>query len=109
LGWVVKLDKPDFLGRAALQEAKTSGPRRRLVGLEITDRAIARNGFQVLKDGHSVGYVTSGTFAPSLEKSIALAYVSTEFSQIGSEFQIDVRGRIVAARAVPTPFYRRPK
>lgn len=107
LGWVVKLDKAEFVGRAALLKAKAAGPRRRLVGLEITDRAIARNGFPILKDGQAVGHITSGTFAPTLEKSIALGYVPTEMAQVGAEFQVEVRGRPIGARVVPIPFYKR--
>ncbi|MBI2952767.1 MAG: glycine cleavage system aminomethyltransferase GcvT [Chloroflexi bacterium] len=109
LGWVVKLEKPEFVGREALAAIRHAGPRRLLVGLEIVDRGIARNGFPVLSNGQVVGAVTSGTFSPTLQKSIALAYVPTEMAQIGAEFSVDVRGRPLSARVVPLPFYKRKK
>ncbi|MDA8188141.1 MAG: glycine cleavage system aminomethyltransferase GcvT [Dehalococcoidales bacterium] len=109
LGWVVKLDKPRFVGKEALARAKQIGPRRQLVGLEILDRTIARSGFPVLKDGDRVGHVSSGTFSPTLERSIALGYVPSELAQVGCELSVAVRERVVKARVVPIPFYKRRK
>ncbi|HXV76430.1 MAG TPA: glycine cleavage system aminomethyltransferase GcvT [Candidatus Polarisedimenticolaceae bacterium] len=107
LGWIVKLDKGEFIGRRALVDQRASGLRRKLVGFELGGRAIARNGFTVLAGDEPVGRVTSGTFAPHLRKSIGLAYVPIERTEIGSELSIDVRGRRETAKVVATPFYKR--
>ena len=107
LGWITKLDKGDFTGRTALAEQKAAGIRRKLVGFEVTERGIARDNQDVLLDGQKLGRVTSGSPAPYLKKNIGLAYVPVEHSDAGRELQIDVRGRPVAARIVPTPFYKR--
>jgi aminomethyltransferase len=103
----VKLDGPDFCGRAALIRQRDEGVRRRLVGLEMLDRAIPRPHYPVLAQGREVGHVTSGTFSPTLGKGIALAYVPTELSAIGTELTVQVRGEPHPARVVKTPFYRR--
>lgn len=107
LGWTTKLDKGPFVGRRALVEAKSKGPVRKLVGFEITGRGIAREGYCVLIDGASVGAVTSGTFSPTLERAIGMAYVPSEFAQIGREIEIERRGRALAAVQVKLPFYKR--
>ncbi|MFN2453766.1 MAG: glycine cleavage system aminomethyltransferase GcvT [Pyrinomonadaceae bacterium] len=107
LGWICKLNKGDFTGRDALAKQKEAGVKRRLVGFETTERGIARDDQDVLIDGAPVGRVTSGSPAPFLKKNIGLAYVPVEFANEGREIQIDVRGRPVAARIVPTPFYKR--
>ncbi|MDZ7268810.1 MAG: glycine cleavage system aminomethyltransferase GcvT [candidate division KSB1 bacterium] len=107
LGWITKLDKGDFIGRAALASVKAQGLRRKLVGLELSGRNLARHGHAILKDGVTIGHVTSGTFSPSLQKAIAMGYVAAEHSAVGTELTVDVRGRQVAARVVATPFYRR--
>jgi aminomethyltransferase len=109
LGWITKLGKGDFIGREALARQKEEGVARKLVGFEVTERGIARDGQDVLIDGQKVGRVTSGSPAPFLKKNIGLAYVFAEHAREGQELQIDVRGRAVAARVVPTPFYKRPK
>jgi aminomethyltransferase len=109
LGWITKLNKGDFIGRAALARQKEEGTKRKLVGFEITERGIARDEQEVLIDGAKVGRVTSGSPAPFLKKNIGLAYVPTEHANEGQELQIDVRGRAVAARVVPVPFYKRKK
>ena len=108
LGWVTKLEKPGgFIGRDALVEIKKQKPPRRLVGLELTGRGIARQGYRVLSpDGQPVGTVTSGTMSPSLGKAIAVAYVDKPHHKNKTELQIDVRGRSVPARVTKTPFYR---
>jgi glycine cleavage system T protein (aminomethyltransferase) len=105
-----RMEKPDFMGRAALEKAKADGVKRTLAGLEMTERGIARDGYKVLDPGgREIGYVTSGSPAPFLKKNIALAYVPTEFAAIGTAVKVEVRGQGVGAVVVPTPFYRRPK
>ncbi len=105
-----KLEKMDFIGRGALEEAKARGVERRLVGLEMMERGIARDGYKVLdSSGKEIGYVTSGSYAPFLKKNIALAYVPLESAAVGGTLKVEIRGQAVAARIVPTPFYQRPK
>ncbi len=105
-----KMEKPEFVGRAALEKAKVAGVTRTLVGLEMTGRGIARDGYKVLDGGdREIGYVTSGSPAPFLKKNIALAYVPLEFAAIGCVVKVEIRGQGVAAQVVPTPFYKRPK
>ena len=105
-----KMAKPEFVGREALERARTAGVKRTLVGLEMVERGIARDGYKILADdGREIGYVTSGSPAPFLKKNIALAYVPPEFSREGSTLKVEIRGQGVAARVVPTPFYKRPK
>jgi aminomethyltransferase len=109
LGWITKLNKGDFTGRDALARQKEEGIKRKLVGFEVTERGIARDEQDVLIDGAKVGRVTSGSPAPFLKKNIGMAYVPVAYAGEGQEIQIDVRGRAVAARVVPTPFYKRKK
>lgn len=109
LGWICKLDKGDFIGREVLAQQKAAGVKRKLSGFEVTDRGIARDHQDVVIDGQRVGTVTSGSPAPYLKKNIGLAYVPTEHASVGQEIQIDVRGRLVRAQIVKTPFYKRAK
>jgi len=109
LGWICKLDKGEFIGREALTKQKASGPTKRLVGFEVVERGIARDGQDVVINGQPIGRVTSGSPAPYLKKNIGFAYVPTEFAVPGNEIQIDVRGRLVRAQIVKTPFYKRAK
>lgn len=109
LGWICKLNKGDFTGRERLVAQKAEGVARKLVGFEVTDRGIARDGYDVLVDGEKVGHVTSGSPAPYLKKNIGLAYVPVAHANEGQEIHIEVRGRPVAARIVPVPFYKREK
>jgi aminomethyltransferase len=110
LGRFCKMEKPEFIGRAALEKAKALGMKRTLVGLEMVERGIARDGYKVLdNDGREIGYVTSGSPAPFLKKNIALAYVPPEFAAVGSTVKVEIRGQGVKAQVVPTPFYRRPR
>ena len=105
-----KMEKPEFIGREALEKARAASVKRTLIGLEMIDRGIARDGYRVLDDsGREMGYVTSGSLAPFLRKNIALAYVPPEFSNIGATVKVEIRGQGVAAKVVPTPFYKRPK
>ena len=105
-----KMEKPEFIGRKALEKAKVTGLRRTLVGLEMIDRGIARDGYRIQDPaGREIGYVTSGSPAPSLKKNIALAYVPPEFSPLGTELLVEVRSHGVKAKVVATPFYKKPK
>ncbi len=105
-----KIEKPEFIGRDALASAKSAGVKRTLVGLEMIERGIARDGYPVLdEEDRKIGYVTSGSYAPFLKKNIALAYVPPEFGAPGSPLKVEIRGQGVKANVVPTPFYRRPK
>jgi len=105
-----KMEKPEFIGRDALEKAKASGLERTLVGLEMIERGIARDGYKVQDDGGcEIGYVTSGSFAPFLKKNIALAYVPPQFAAVGTTVKVEIRCQGVKAQVVPTPFYKRPK
>ena len=105
-----KMEKPDFIGRAALEKAKAAGLKRTLIGLEMIERGIARDGYKVFDDsGREIGYVTSGSYAPFLKKNIALAYVPPEFANVGSHVKVECRSQGVKAKVVPIPFYKRPK
>ncbi len=107
LGWITKLSKGDFTGREALARQKEEGVGRRLVGFEVTERGIARDGQDVYADGAKVGHVTSGSPAPYLKKNIGMAYVPAGLASAGQQIQVDVRGRMVGAQVVPVPFYKR--
>jgi aminomethyltransferase len=109
LGWVVHLDtKGDFIGRSVLEEQKATGVEKRLVGLEMQGRYIARHGYPVLYEGKSVGEVTSGTLSPTVGKAIALAYVPTQLSKTGQQLEVEIRGKAYPAVVVKKPFYRSP-
>jgi aminomethyltransferase len=106
----IKMEKSEFIGRGALEKAKAAGVKRGLVGLEMVERGIARDGYKVLDEaGKEVGYVTSGSPAPFLKKNIALAYVPPALAEIGTKLKVEIRGQGVGAQVVPTPFYKRPK
>jgi len=107
LGWTVKFNKPAFIGREALLKEKEAGPTHRLVGVEMIDRGIPRQGYPLFKEGRQVGWVTSGTFAPTLGKNLALAYVAVEWAATGGELDVMVRHKLLKARIVPKPFYKR--
>ena len=109
LGWITKLNKGDFIGREALARQKDEGLKRKLVGFEMSDRGIARDGQDVLIDRQRLGRVTSGSPAPFLKKNIGMAYVPVASAQPGQALEIDVRGKLVGAQIVPLPFYKRPK
>ena len=109
LGWIAKLAKGDFLGRDALLKQRAQGVAKKLIGFEMMDRAIARDGYAVWAGGKAVGKVTSGSPAPFLKKNIGLAYVPPSCAEVGREIQIDIRGKLALARIVSLPFYKRPK
>lgn len=109
LGWLVHLDtKGDFIGRNLLQQQKSAGVPRRLVGLQMQSRNIARHGYQVLHQGQIIGEITSGTLSPTLGYPIALAYVPTQLSQPGQQLEVEIRGKTYPAVVVKKPFYRSP-
>lgn len=105
LGWITKLKKGDFNGRDVMLKAKEKGLTRLLIGLEVDGKIPARHGYEVMKDGEKVGIITSGTFSPTLQKAIAMAYVDTRFSEIGTTLTVNARGRSLTAKVIPTPFY----
>jgi len=105
-----KMEKGDFIGRAALEKAKVAGLKRTLVGLEMIERGIARDEYSCCSEsGHAVGMITSGSPSPTLGKNIALAYVPPALSAIGTTILVEIRGNKYRAKVVPTPFYKRPK
>jgi aminomethyltransferase len=105
LGWIVKPAKGDFIGREAIEKVRATGPARRLVGLEMADRSVARHGYTVVKNGGPIGVVTSGSFGPSVGRSIAMAYVTSAHAAVGTELGVDIRGQARPARVVKTPFH----
>lgn len=111
LGRYAKLDKGDFVGRDALVKIQQEGgPKRKLVGLEMIERGIGRDGYPVFSlDGKRIGEITSGSPAPFLKKNVALAYVPVENSALDTEVAVEIRGQMVKAKIVPTPFYKRRK
>jgi aminomethyltransferase len=109
LGFACHLIGYDFPGRDALVRIQKATPKLVRIGLELTGKRAARQGTPVLADGRVIGEVTSGTYSPTLNKPIAMAYVPPEFSTLGGELQVDIRGRIEPARIVEIPFYRRKK
>ncbi len=108
LAWVVKLDKGEFVGRAALAEISARPPVRKLVGFEMVGRGVARHGY-VLRDaeGKDVGVCTSGSPGPTVGKNIGLGYVPASMSSVGTRLLVDCRGKNIDAVVVATPFYRR--
>jgi aminomethyltransferase len=110
LGWITKLEKEsEFIGRDKLADQKAEGIKRKLVGFEMKEPGIARDGYDVYVDDEKAGVVTSGSPAPFLKKNIGLAFIPTEFAKTGQEIRIDVRGKKLLAEIVPTPFYKRQK
>jgi len=110
LSWLVHLDsKGDFIGREILEAQKASGLSRRLVGLEMQGRGIARHDYPLLSEGEVVGKVTSGTMSPTLSKAIALAYVPTNLAKVGQQLDVEIRGKTYPVAVVKRPFYKRQK
>ena len=111
LGRYAKLDKPSFVGREALLEVQDAGgPKRKLIGLEMVERGIARDGYPVLAlDGTRIGEVTSGSPAPFLKKNIAMAYVPVQYAGVDEVIAVEIRGQMVKARVTALPFYKKPK
>ncbi len=107
LGWTIGWKKGDFIGRERLLEQKERGVARTLVGFEMLERGIARQGYVVASGGDQVGKVTSGTQTPFLKKAVGMAYVPVALSAPGTQIDIDIRGRATKAQVVPLPFYKR--
>jgi aminomethyltransferase len=107
-GWLIDTSK-EFIGSAALKAKKSSGIKKKLIGLEMTGRGIARHGYKVFKGGKEIGIVTSGTFSPTLNKAIGLAFIDIDCSAPGTEIEIAIRDTMTAAKVVKIPFYKRMK
>ena len=109
LGWIVKMDKVDFVGREALVRQQQNGVARKLIGFEMRARGIARDGYEVLVDGSPAGWVTSGGPSPTLNKNIGLCFLPAGLATLGRTIHILIRNEPVEAQTVPTPFYKRAK
>ncbi|BEV35346.1 glycine cleavage system aminomethyltransferase GcvT [Synechococcus sp. M16CYN] len=110
LGWLVHLEMPaNFIGRQALEQIVKAGPNKRLVGLKLEGRAIARHNYPVLHDGKRVGVITSGTWSPTLERPIALASIPTALAKVGVTVKVEIRGKVEPAIVTRRPFYRCPR
>jgi aminomethyltransferase len=110
IGFAVKVDKDiPFIGQDVLKKQKQEGAPRKLVGIEMIDRGIPRHGYKVFKGETEVGVVTTGTQSPTLKKNIGLALVNSEYKSLDTELTVEIRGKKVKAKIVPTPFYKRPK
>ena len=107
LGWAVRFTKPSFIGRDAMLQQRERGLTRCLVGLEMTEPGIPRQGYRIVHDGCAVGAVTSGTKSPTLGKAIGLGYVASTLGAVGTQLGVDIRGRVIGARVVQRPFYKR--
>ncbi len=107
LGWITKFNKGEFVSKSILEKTKAEGPKRKLVGMMLSDKAVPRHGYPLVVNGSHVGVVTSGTFSPSLEKGIAMGYVNVPYTEIGSKVSIDVRGKMVEATVVALPFLKK--
>jgi len=107
IGWTVKFNKGNFIGRESLLNQKTKGIDRKLVGFEMIDRGIPRHGYPVFKGNETIGKVTSGSFSPSTNKNIGLSLIQSRYAKVGEEFQIQIRDNTYKARIVKTPFYKR--
>ena len=109
LGWIAKLEKGEFIGRDVLLRQRAQGIRKKLVGFEMTNRGIARDGYTVYVDGKIAGHVTSGSYAPFLKKNIGMAYIPPSLAEVGREIEVEIRDKRTGARIVPLPFYKRMK
>ncbi len=107
LGWLVNLDDGDFIGKSALLEIKGKGVKRKHVGFRVTGQGIARPGYKIVKGGQEVGQVTSGGYSPTLDASIGFGYVPIELATIGTDIEIMIRSKPVAAQVVSRQFYKR--
>lgn len=108
IGFAVKLNKKeDFIGKTVLKEQKEKGILRKAVGIEMMDKGIPRTGYELFKGDQKIGFITSGTYSPTLNKSIALAMVKKEFAECGAEIEIEIRKKRLRAKIAPTPFYKR--
>jgi aminomethyltransferase len=110
LGWVVKLDKPDFVGKDPIQKAKAAGLKQSLVGLKLIERGIPRHGYPVwdATGQQVIGELTSGTQSPSTQQAVGIAMIDLAHAPVGTRVMVEIRGSKVAAEIIPTPFYKRP-
>jgi aminomethyltransferase len=109
LGWTVKLDKGEFIGRDALVKIKEKGPKRKLIGIEMIERGVPRGGYAVYENDQLIGALTSGAPSPTLNKNIGMGYVEAAHAVVNTTVLIDIRGKRTAARIVALPFYKRQK
>ncbi|MGJ7912107.1 glycine cleavage system aminomethyltransferase GcvT [Neobacillus sp. LXY-1] len=110
IGFAVKLKKEaDFIGKTSLVQQKEKGLSRKIVGIEMIDRGIPRHGYPVYAGTNHIGVVTTGTQSPTLKKNIGLALISTEFTAVDSEVEVEIRGKRLKAKVIPTPFYKKEK
>lgn len=105
LGFFVKLNKDDFIGKEALAKQKADGLKRKVIGFEMVDRGIPRSHYEVFAEGRKIGYVTTGSFSPTLKKNIGLALVEAEYAKEGTEIEISVRNKNLKAKVIKKPFY----
>lgn len=109
IGFAVNFKKEDFIGKEALSNQRQQGLSRKISGIEMIDRGIPRHGYQIYKNGNKIGEVTTGTQSPTLNKNIGLALLETPFTDIGTEIEVEVRGKRLRAVVVPLPFYKKQK
>src|SRR5690606_10044826 len=110
ISFVVKLNKEeDFIGKNALKEQKEKGVERKLVGIEMIDRGIPRQGYKVFFDNNEIGIITSGTQSPTLNKNLGLALLQSEYGELDTQVEVNIRGKMLKAKIVPIPFYSRKK
>ena len=107
LGWTVKFDKGNFIGRDALLKVKEQGLRRKLIGIELLERGVPRGGYAIYENDQPIGVLTSGAPGPSVHKQIGMGYVDAAHAEVGKNVQIDIRGRRTTAQIVALPFYKR--
>lgn len=105
LGWITKMNKNNFIGKKIFENQITNGTERKLVGIKLNEKSVARHGYNILSNNEIIGIVTSGTFSPSLDCGIALGYINSKKCEIGNLIEIDNRGRKISATIVPIPFY----
>ncbi|WP_223066670.1 glycine cleavage system aminomethyltransferase GcvT [Paenibacillus caui] len=106
VGYFVKWNKGDFIGRSALERQKLAGPKRKLVGIEMIDRGIPRSHYPVFADGVQIGEVTTGTQSPTLKRNLGLALVDSKYAAIGTKVEVEIRGKRLKAEVVKAPFYK---
>jgi aminomethyltransferase len=106
LSFIVKLDQGDFLGRDALIRAREAGPSRKIIGIEMIERGIPRAECPILLDGVRIGTVTSGSYGPTVDRNIGLAFVETAYNTVGQDIDVVVRDKAIRGKVVKLPFYR---
>lgn len=107
LGMFVRLEKPSFLGREVLAAQKQHGTARRLAGFVMRERGVARHGYPIIANGRKIGYVTTGSFAPTLGENLGLGLVENDYAAVGQEWAVEIRGKLIKAQVINKPFYKR--